>query len=514
MERGTGMSENHIYIAIDLKSFYASVECKERQLNPLTTNLVVADVSRTEKTICLAVSPSLKAYGIPGRARLFEVIQRVKEINLARRRKAPGRQFTGASYSAPELADHPELELTYIIAPPRMAFYMEYSTAIYKIYLHYIAPEDMHVYSIDEVFMDVTHYLKTYGLTPKELASKIVGDVLHSTGITAAAGIGTNLYLCKVAMDIVAKHVAPDEHGVRIAELDEMSYRKLLWNHRPLTDFWRIGHGYRKKLEAAGLYTMGDIARCSLGGEKDFHNEELLYGLFGVNAELLIDHAWGWEPTTLDLVKAYKPETNSISSGQVLQCPYDAAKGKLIVREMTDLLVLDLVEKKLVTDQMVLTIGYDIDNLSDAGIRDSYKGEVITDHYGRQVPKHAHGTANLSRRTSSTQIIMDAVMELYDRIINPKLLIRRVTVAANRLVDETQVQETGQFEQLDLFTDYAALEKERKDEEEKLSKERKLQEAMLSVKKKFGKNAILKGMNLQEGATTIERNRQIGGHKA
>ncbi len=508
------MNEDHVYIAIDLKSFYASVECVERQLNPLTTHLVVADAKRTDKTICLAVSPSLKAYGIPGRARLFEVIQRVKEVNMERRSKAPGRQFTGSSYSAPELAEHPELELSYIIAPPRMAFYLEYSTIIYNTYLKYIAPEDMHVYSIDEVFMDVTHYLKTYGMTPKELASKIIRDVLSSTGITAAAGIGTNLYLCKVAMDIVAKHVAADEHGVRIAELDEMSYRKLLWNHRPLTDFWRVGRGYQKKLEAAGLFTMGDIARCSLGGDGDYHNEELLYHMFGVNAELLIDHAWGWEPTTIDFIKAYRPETNSISSGQVLQCPYDAEKGKLIVREMTDLLVLDLVEKKLVTDQMVLTIGYDIDNLTDAKTKNSYKGEVTTDRYGRKTPKHAHGTANLNRRTSSTQLITDAVMDLYDQIIDPNLTIRRVTVTANHLVDETQVKKTKQFEQLDLFTDYAALEQERKEEEERFSKERKLQEAMLSVKKKFGKNAILKGMNLKEGATTIERNRQIGGHKA
>lgn len=508
------MNENHIYIAIDLKSFYASVECVERQLDPLSTHLVVADAERTEKTICLAVSPSLKSYGIPGRARLFEVVQRVKEVNLERRSKAPGRQFAGSSYLAPELAEHPEFELSYIIAPPRMAFYIEYSTIIYNIYLKYIAPEDIHVYSIDEVFMDVTHYLKTYGMTPKELASKIIRDVLESTGITATAGIGTNLYLCKVAMDIVAKHVDPDEHGVRIAELDEMSYRRLLWNHKPLTDFWRIGRGYRKKLEAAGLFTMGDIARCSLGRDNDYHNEELLYKLFGVNAELLIDHAWGWEPTTIDLVKAYKPETNCISSGQVLQCPYDSEKGKLIVREMTDSLVLELVEKRLVTDQMTLTIGYDIDNLTNAKIRNNYKGEVTTDHYGRKVPKHAHGTVNLKRQTSSTRLIMDAVMDLYDRIINSELLIRRVTVAANHLVDETQVKESKQFEQLDLFTDYAALEKERKVEEERLSKERRLQEAMLSVKKKYGKNAVLKGISLQEGATAMDRNRQIGGHKA
>lgn len=508
------MSNERTYIAIDLKSFYASVECVERQLDPLTTHLVVADAERTEKTICLAVSPSLKSYGIPGRARLFEVVQRVRKINVMRKNNAPGGRFSGSSYSAPELEEHPDLELSYLIAPPRMNFYLEYSTMIYRIYLKYIAPEDIHVYSIDEVFMDVTGYLKAYRSTPKELASKIIRDVLDSTGITATAGIGTNLYLCKVAMDIVAKHVEPDEHGVRIAQLDEIRYRKLLWNHRPLTDFWRVGHGYQKKLEAAGLFTMGDIARCSLGGDNELYNEELLYDMFGVNAELLIDHAWGYEPVTLDLVKAYRPETTSISSGQVLQCPYDAEKGKLIVREMTDLLVLDLVEKKLMTDQIVLTLGYDIDNLADPKIRDNYKGEVTTDHYGRKVPKHAHGTVNLDRQTSSTKLITDAVMDLYDRIVNPCLLIRRVNVTANRLVDEAQVREAAQFEQMDLFTDYETLEQERAAEREMLARERKLQEAMLSVKKKFGKNAILKGMNLQEGATTRERNRQIGGHKA
>ena len=508
------MTDQRQYIAIDLKSFYASVECVERKLDPLTTNLVVADPSRTEKTICLAVSPSLKAYGIPGRARLFEVVQRVRDVNRERKSKAPGRQFTGSSCYAPELAEHPELELSYIVAPPRMAFYMEYSTTIYNIYLKYIAPEDIHVYSIDEVFMDVTHYLKTYQMTARELASKIIQEILTSTGITATAGIGTNLYLCKVAMDIMAKHVAPGENGVRIAQLDEMSYRKYLWSHRPLTDFWRVGHGYQRKLEENGLFTMGDIARCSLGGPGDYHNEELLYHLFGVNAELLIDHAWGWEPVTIDLIKAYKPETNSLSSGQVLQSPYDFEKGKLIVREMTDLLVLDLVDKKLVTDQMVLSIGYDVENLLNNEIRKNYKGEVNVDRYGRMVPKHAHGSANLDRQTSSTKLIMDAVMELYDRIVNPKLLIRRVTVVANHLVEESDVKEAPVFEQMDLFTDYEALNKEREEENARLKKERKLQEAMLAVKKKYGKNAILKGMNLQEGAMTIERNNQIGGHKA
>ncbi len=510
------MNENRVYIAIDLKSFYASVECVERSLNPLTTNLVVADAARTEKTICLAVSPSLKAYGIPGRARLFQVVQRVREVNRERKSRAPGGQFAGSSFSSPELAEHPELKLSYITAPPRMAFYVEYSTVIYNIYLKYIAPEDIHVYSIDEVMMDVTAYLSTYKMTPKQLAQTILRDVYTATGITAAAGIGTNLYLCKVAMDIVAKHVEADENGVRIAQLDEMSYRRLLWNHRPLTDFWRVGHGYRKKLEEAGLFTMGDIARCSLGGDRDYYNEELLYHMFGVNAELLIDHAWGWEPVTMDLIKAYKPETNSLCSGQVLQCPYDSQKGKLIVREMTDMLVLDLVEKKLVTDQMVLTIGYDIENLTNPEISGVYRGEITVDHYGRRIPKHAHGTANLNRMTSSTRLITDAVMELYDRIIDPKLLIRRVTVGANHLVEETAAAaaEPMHYEQLDLFTDYEALERERKEEEQRLSKERKLQEAMLSVKKKYGKNAILKGMNLQEGATAMARNSQIGGHKA
>lgn len=506
--------KQHIYIAIDLKSFYASVECVERQLDPLDTNLVVADESRTEKTICLAVSPSLKAYGIPGRARLFEVVQRVREVNADRRGRAPGGRFSGASHFAGELNAHPKLEAAYIVAPPRMAFYMEYSTRIYNVYLKYIAPEDIHVYSIDEVFMDVTHYLGTYQMSARELASRIIKDVMEETGITATAGIGTNLYLCKVAMDIVAKHVPPDANGVRIAKLDELSYRKLLWNHRPLTDFWRVGNGYRRKLEEAGLYTMGDIARCSIGGDRDYHNEDLLYKLFGVNAELLIDHAWGYEPVTMEQIKAYKPQTNSISSGQVLQCPYDFDKGKLIVREMTDLLVLDLVEKGLVTDQMVLTIGYDIESLMDSDIRKDYKGEVVTDHYGRKVPKHAQGTVNLAHRSSSTKQIVEAVTELYDRIVNPKLLVRRVTVTANHLVEESAAADTQDFEQLDLFTDYEAAAKEREEESAFLAKERKLQEAMLAVKKKYGKNAMLKGMNLQEGATTRERNHQIGGHKA
>ena len=477
--------ENHIYVAIDLKSFYASVECVERGLDPITTNLVVADEERTEKTICLAVSPSLKKYGIPGRARLFEVVQAAKKLHLQ-----------------------------YIAAKPRMALYLEYSTRIYDIYLRFIAPEDIHVYSIDEVFMDVTHYLDTYGMNAKELASKIIRTVRDEIGIMATAGIGTNMYLCKVALDIMAKHVTPDENGVCIAELDEMSYRRLLWNHRPLTDFWRVGNGYRKKLEENGLFTMGDIARCSLGGPRDYHNEDLLYKLFGINAELLIDHAWGWEPTTIELVKQYKPEVNCVSSGQVLQSPYDFEKARIIVHEMTDLLVLDLVDKRLVTDQMVLTVGYDIENLSNPEIRRKYSGEIITDYYGRKVPKHAHGTANLGRMTSSTKVITDAVLSLYDRIVNPDLLVRRITIVANRLTQEEDAYEKQSYEQLTLFTDYEALQKEREEENEALAKERRLQEAMLAVKKRYGKNAMLKGMNLQEGATTIERNNQIGGHRA
>ncbi|WP_367567724.1 DNA methylase [Lacrimispora sp.] len=507
-------SQNRTYIAIDLKSFYASVECIERGLNPMATNLVVADASRTEKTICLAVSPSLKAYGIPGRARLFEVVQKVKEANAKRKQKAPSHNFTGTSYHDAELKASPELSLDYIVAPPRMALYMEYSTKIYGVYLKYIAPEDIHVYSIDEVFMDVTAYLKTYQLSARELAMKLILDVLDTTGITATAGIGANLYLCKIAMDIGAKHIQPDKNGVRIAELDEMEYRRSLWTHRPLTDFWRVGRGYTKKLEEHGLYTMGDIARCSIGKSTDYYNEALLYKMFGVNAELLIDHAWGWEPCTIADVKAYKPSTNSIGSGQVLHCPYSFDKSKLIIREMTELLVLDLVDKGLVTDQLVLTIGYDIQNLQDPDLKKSYHGEVTTDHYGRAIPKHAHGTCNLGKHSSSTKLIMNAVMELYDRIVDKKLLIRRVNITANHVIDEASAPKPAAFEQLDLFTDYEAARTKQAKENADLQREKKMQSAMLAIKKKFGKNAILKGTNLEEGATTIDRNNQIGGHKA
>lgn len=506
--------ENRVYIAIDLKSFYASVECRERRLDPLTTNLVVADESRTEKTICLSVSPAMKAYGVPGRPRLFEVVQKVREANARRRTAAPGRALTGSSWDSNELNRFPERSISYITAPPRMALYMEYSTRIYNIYLKYIAPEDIHVYSIDEVFMDVTAYLGTYRLTARELAAKMMQDVLQATGITATAGIGSNLYLCKVAMDIVAKHIEPDQNGARIAELDEMTYRRLLWNHRPLTDFWRIGKGYARKLEEHGIFTMGDVARCSVGKPNDYHNEELLYRLFGVNAELLIDHAWGWEPCAMADIKAYKPAANSIGSGQVLQCPYDSGKAKLIVREMTDLLVLNLVDKGLVTDQLVLTVGYDIENLTDPEIRKRYQGEIVTDRYGRKIPKHAHGTANLDRKTSSTMLILDAVMDLYDRIIDHNLLVRRIYVTACHVTEESAASEQPAFEQLDLFIDYQALEQKKQEEEAKLNREKQLQQAMLGIQKKYGKNAVLKGMNLEEGATARERNRQIGGHKA
>lgn len=506
------MGSERIYIAIDLKSFYASVECVERQLDPLNTNLVVADSSRTEKTICLAVSPSLKSFGIPGRPRLFEVVQKVNQINQQRKHTAPGSTLTGESYFFNELSSHPEYALSYIIAPPRMAFYLEYSTKIYDIYLKYIAPEDIHVYSIDEVFMDVTPYLKTYQMSPKELAMTIIQDVLSQTGITATAGIGTNLYLCKIAMDIVAKHVDADENGVRIAELDERTYRELLWDHKPITDFWRVGAGSARRLMEYGLFTMGDVARCSIGTSRDFYNEDLLYKIFGVNAELLIDHAWGWEPVTIDLIKEYRPATTSLCSGQVLQSPYTFQKARLIVKEMTDLLVLDLVDKKLVTDQLVLTIGYDIENLKGKG--KSYNGEITTDHYGRKVPKHAHGTENLAEHSSSTKVIMDAILKLYDRIVDPDLFVRRINISANRLQDESSAEKKETFVQLDLFTDYDEISEQRKREAAERKKEHSIQTAILSVQKKYGKNAILKGMNLEEGATSRDRNNQIGGHKA
>lgn len=503
-----------MYLCMDLKSFYASVECVDRGLNPLTTNLVVADPSRTEKTICLAVSPSLKAYEIPGRARLFEVIEQVRRANAKRRSLAPGGRFTGASAQADELAKHPEYQIDYLIAPPRMARYMEMSTKIYEIYLKYAAPEDIHVYSIDEVFIDLTNYLQAAGCTAREYAKKIMKEIFAKSGITATAGIGTNLYLAKIAMDIEAKHIPADEDGARIAMLDEISYRRKLWTHQPITDFWRVGRGYAAKLKEHGMLTMGDVARCSIGKPGDYHNEELLYRLFGINAELLIDHAWGYEPCRMEHIKAYKPENNSVGSGQVLHCPYTAQKTRLVVKEMADQLSLQLVDQGLVTDQMVLTVGYDIENLTDPKRSGSYRGEVMKDRYGRSIPKHAHGTENLGCFTSSTRQILDAVLALYDRIIDEKLLIRRVYLTANHVMPETEVKRELVAEQLDLFTDYDALEQKRQKEQQELEREKRLQHAMLDIKKKFGKNAILKGMNLCEGATAKERNDQIGGHKA
>ncbi len=506
--------ENRVYIAIDLKSFYASVECIERGLNPLTTNLVVADESKTEKTICLAVSPPLKSYGISGRPRLFEVIQKIREINHKRGNMIAGQRFVGVSCSEMELQDNPYLAIGYITAAPRMALYIKYSARVYEVYLKYVAPEDIHVYSIDEVFMDVTGYLNTYQLTPRELAIRIIRDVLQTTGITATAGIGTNLYLCKVAMDIVAKQLPADEDGVRIAELDEMSYRKRLWTHEPLTDFWRIGNGYAHRLNEYGIYTMGDIARCSIGDKNDFYNEDLLYRLFGVNAELLIDHAWGWEPCTMEQIKRYRPESNSLSSGQVLWCPYEYAKGRIIVKEMLDLLVLDLVDRGLVTDQIVLTVGYDIENLMDSKRRDAYNGKISLDMYGRSMPKPAHGTVNLGRHTSSTQLILKAVMDLYNRIVNKDLLIRRVNITANHIVSEDSIEIQTGYEQLDLFRDYEAIERQHREKALELDREKRIQQMILAIQKKYGKNAVLRGMNLQEGAMTTKRNKQIGGHNA
>lgn len=498
------------YICIDLKSFFASVECMERGLDPMTTNLVVADKSRTEKTICLAVTPSLKAYGIPGRARLFEVVQKVKYANAERMKKAPGRKFIEKSSNAVELNSNPSLELDYIIAPPQMAKYIEYSTRIYNVYLKYVAPEDMHIYSIDEVFIDISNYLKSYKKSAHELALTIIRDVLKTTGITATAGIGTNMYLAKIAMDIKAKKMPADKDGVRIAELDEISYRKELWEHTPLTDFWRVGKGYAKKLEANNMRCMGDIARASL----DKYGEDKLYRLFGVNAELLIDHAWGYEPCTIADIMKYKPENKSLGEGQVLHCPYNFEGARLIVKEMLELLSLKLVSQKLVTDQIVLTIGYDIENLTDSKIRHKYTGEITTDFYGRKVPKHAHGTANIGRHTSSTMLITQAALKLFDEIVNKDLLVRRVNISANHIINESDIQDGLKYEQLDLFSDYDEIQKQRDKEANALKKERAIQDATISIKKRFGKNAILKGFNLQEGATTIQRNKQIGGHSS
>ncbi len=499
------MQRQKTYIAIDLKSFYASVECLQRDLDPLTANLVVADASRTSKTICLAVSPALKALGIPGRPRLFEVEQLVAQANDRRRWNAPGRTFSGTSTDSRELSAHPELGVEYIVAPPRMGLYMKISTAVYRIYLQYVAPEDIHVYSVDEVFIDATPYLKTYRLTPEGFARKLVLAVLEGTGITATAGIGTNLYLCKIAMDIMAKRMQPDEYGVRIASLDEERYRRELWEHKPITDFWRVGRGYARRLEKVGLRTMGDIARCSLGSSTEFYNEDLLYRIFGVHAELLIDHAWGWESCTLADIKAYRPTTHSISSGQVLSCPYSFEKARLVLREMADAMALELVDKGLVTDQLTLTVGYDVENLLDPAR--VYEGQVVTDHYGRKLPRHAHGTANLRTGSASGREIIKAVTQLYDRIADPSLLIRRLNLSANHILPEASLPREEAL-QLSLF------DQPEEDDPHLRERERSMQQAVLCIKKKYGKNALLRGMNFREGATARERNRQIGGHKA
>ena len=541
------------YISIDLKSFYASVECMERGLDPLNTNLVVADASRTQKTICLAVSPSLKAYGIPGRARLFEVEQKVKEANARRQTRAPKNILDGKSVFATELNENPNLAIDYIAAKPRMALYMSKSTQIYDVYLRYIAPEDIYAYSVDEVFIDASGYLKTYGLNAHDFARLLVREVFKETGITATAGIGPNLYLCKIAMDIGAKHTEADADGVRIAELDEYSYRRLLWDHRPITDFWRVGRGYAKKLAKKSIFTMGDIARCSLGTSSDYYNEDLLYKMFGVNAELLIDHAWGYEPCTLAEVKSYRPQRKSLVSGQVLQNAYTYDKTRIVVREMMELLALDLVDKGLLTNQIVLTVGYDIENLSDPERRKTYKGEITVDGYGREIPKHAHGTGNLPFSTASTKLTTDCVLEVFDRVVDESLLTRRISITANNLVLESKYKRESEVasaepEQISMFdmlaggddsqapervsskeaTVYSEQDKPNStmvaesilgstgndNDEDALEKEKQVQEAMLKIKKRFGKNAILKGTNLQEGATAKERNAQIGGHKA
>ena len=543
------------YISIDLKSFYASVECMERGLDPLNTNLVVADASRTQKTICLAVSPSLKAYGIPGRARLFEVEQKVKEANARRQTRAPKNILDGKSVFATELNENPCLAIDYIAAKPRMALYMSKSTQIYDVYLRFIAPEDIYAYSVDEVFIDASGYLKTYGVNAHDFARLLVREVFKETGITATAGIGPNLYLCKIAMDIGAKHTEADADGVRIAELDEYSYRRLLWDHRPITDFWRVGRGYAKKLAKKSIFTMGDIARCSLGTSSDYYNEDLLYKMFGVNAELLIDHAWGYEPCTLAEVKSYRPQRKSLVSGQVLQNAYTYEKTRIVVREMMELLALDLVDKGLLTNQIVLTVGYDIENLSDPERRKAYKGEITVDGYGREVPKHAHGTGNLPFSTSSTKLTTDCILEVFDRVVDESLLTRRISITANNLVLESEYKRESEVasaepEQISMFdmlagggtpqesetasskdnSSYSERGEEKPrnsvvaesisgsagndNDEDTLEKEKQVQEAMLKIKKRFGKNAILKGTNLQEGATAKERNAQIGGHKA
>ena len=493
------------YIAIDLKSFYASVECVERGLNPLTTNLVVADLTRTEKTVCLAVTPSLKEYGLSGRSRLYEVIQTVKKVNQERLKNNHYHKFRDKSFDAIKLQNDRSLELDFIAAPPRMAFYIDYSTRIYNIYLKYIAKEDIVVYSIDEVFCDITSYLKTYKMTPIQLVTKIINDVYKETGITATAGIGTNLYLAKIAMDIVAKHAKPDKNGARIAYLDERLYREQLWSLKPITKFWRIGPGIAKRLAKYDILTMGDIARISI------KNEDFLYKLFGINAEVIIDHAWGYEPCTIDYIKKYRPTNSSLSTGQVLHTPYDYIKAKIVLREMADSICLDLVEKHLVTDQIILTVNYDVTNLNNKNIK--YLGEITSDFYGRKVPKPAHGTANLKYKTSSSKVIVNEFVKLYDKIINQNLLVRKITVAVNNLKDEKESSNQKVYEQFDLFTDLEEEDVNLKNEIADLEKENKIQHVLIDIKRKYGKNAILKGTSLEEGATARDRNKQIGGHR-
>ena len=495
--------ETRYYAAIDLKSFYASVECVERGLDPLKTCLVVADPERTEKTICLAVTPALKSFGVSGRARLFEVIPRVREINY-KRKCAYGKTLTGKSVNTDLLRRDSSLALDYIVAPPRMALYMKYSADIYSIYLKYVSHEDIHVYSIDEVFIDLTGYLKRYKATPRELTERMIAEIYGRTGITATAGIGTNLYLAKVAMDIVAKKMPPDERGARIAELDEYGYREALWEHQPLTDFWRVGVGYQSKLNSHGIFTMGDVARASL------YNEKLLYKLFGVNAELLIDHAWGWEPCTIKDVKCYRPRANSLSSGQVLSCPYEYKAARIVLREMADLISLEMVEKGVATRQIVLTIGYDSENI----LTDGFSGEVSLDFYGRAVPRSAHGSIKFENYTSSTEEITEAADILFRRIVSPSLTVRRINITASDLKPEG-IRELGrEGKQIDMFEDVIAAENEEKEREAAYKKEKKRQKAIIDLKQRFGKNAVLKGFNFEDGATAIERNSQIGGHKA
>lgn len=498
------MEKKKTYIAIDLKSFYASVECVARELDPLTTNLLVADVSKTEKTICLAVTPSLKAHGISGRARLFEAVQQVKMANAQRKAKIHGREFTGSSYDDTELKNNPYLAIDYIAAPPRMALYRECSTKIVATYLKYVSMDDVYPYSIDEVFIDATSYLKRYKMSAHDFAAMLIKDVLNTYGVTATAGIAENMYLCKVALDITAKHIPPDKDGVRIAQLDMMTYRRTLWTHRDLTDFWMVGAATAKRLNKLGLYTMGDVARCSL------QDEERLYREFGKNAVYLIDQAWGREPVDIATIKAYKPESTSTSSGQVLTRPYSFDETRIIIQEMVDKLVLELVEKGLMTDQIVLMVGYDIENLTDAKRRAAYKGEVVTDRYGRETPKHARGTANMGKHTSSTKLIMQKTLELFERIADKELLTRRLTITANHLLPESEVQTSGENIQLNLFDDPEETARREAEEE----RERRMQKALLTIKGKYGPNAILKGTSFQEGATARERNESIGGHKA